>query len=135
LVMWMENSCVSIVCQCLYTQQCFRFQSLQDMCFSGSYRQFGIVGKSAVLEASSTWPPAVTTLRLDGPVSFIPCADCINVHDAPESNNASLIAAFMAISLSCLCRRRAFLCSRWHAHRLDTLEIGRGVSLMQQSTS
>jgi hypothetical protein len=75
------------------------------------------------------------TRQLEGPVSSIPCDDCTNVHDAPESNKASSIAALKADSSACFCWRCCFLRSSRRAHLLDILEIGRGLaSSMQQLT-
>eukprot|EP00970_Alexandrium_tamarense_P004661 scaffold777_cov101-Alexandrium_tamarense.AAC.2 len=93
-----------------------------------------VVGNRAVLDAWRIWPPAVTTRRLEGPVSSIPCDDCTNVHDAPKSNKASSIAALKADSSACFCWR-CFLRSSRRAHLLDMLEIGRGLACsMQQLT-
>jgi hypothetical protein len=58
----------------------------------------GWVGSSAVLDAGSSVPLAVTTILLDGPVSCIPCPELTKVLDAPESNMVCVIASSIALA-------------------------------------
>ena len=66
------------------------------------------VDSSAVFDAGSSDPLAVTTNLLDGPVSCIPPPELTNVLDAPESNMACVIASSIALASSCLDARSTF---------------------------
>ena len=88
------------------------------------------VGSSAVLDAGSSVPLAVTTILLDGPVSCIPRPELTNVLDAPESNMASVIAFSIALASSCVDARSTFQRLSRCAHRCADVAIGLGLASM-----
>jgi len=86
------------------------------------------VGSSAVLDAGSSVPLAVTTILLDGPVSCIPHPELTNVLDAPESNMASVIASSIALASSCVDAQSTFQRSSRRAHRCADVAMGLGLA-------
>ena len=86
------------------------------------------VGSSAVLDAGSSVPLAVTTILLDGPVSCIPRPELTNVLEAPESNMASVIASSIALASSWLDARSAFRRLSRRVHHCADIAMSLGLA-------
>jgi len=85
-------------------------------------------GSSAVLDAGTLVPLAVTTILLDGLVSSIPRPELTNVLDAPESIMASVIAPSIALASSCVDAQSTFQRSSHRAHHCADVAMGLGLA-------